>query len=420
MPPGLLVGCVSACGPVSGHCFQTLFPDPIVPMTLPACFARPMYRLSVAVLTLASLSACGGGEADRPHLSLKTTDELRAPMSAVVKDGLTPGASVYIDHPAFQPFEYAAGVASIASRVPLTTAHTSRTGSQLKVPVAIAVLQLVEQSRLSLSATLDQVLPAQYSAQVPLAQAITVRMLLQHTSGIPDAMEGDFNSLVFADLKRRWTTADYLARAKAQPRVFAPGAGWAYSNTNYVLLSEVLSHVTRLPWRQVLAERVFQRAGIQVQGALPAVGDVTCGTCARGYVPTDDGMFDVTEIDPSMAGGAGGHAWVATSQDRVRLLKALFDGRLFDKASTLEHMMTFVPAPGAQDPSTTGYGLGLTRIEVNGLTLVGHFGGTGGFQNFMFYEPRQRIAVAGFVNIMDDQALLRWIPLLMGKLPGLS
>jgi D-alanyl-D-alanine carboxypeptidase len=363
---------------------------------------RLPHALGCLILTAAlfSVTACGGGDDARQNLPPGVISKLQAAVDDVPRNNVAPGASITVDHPAYRQWSGAAGVASVAPASALTEQHRLRAGSMLKTAVAIAVLQLVEQSRLSMSSTLDQLVPASIARQVPYAQSITLSMLLNHTSGIPDSHTGDFDSLVSANPKRVWTVTDYLARANSQPRTATPGAVWSYSNTNYILLGEVLAHATGQPWRQVLTERVFKRAGLK-RSELPAVGELRCIACARGYDLLDSQLVDMTEVDPSMADAAGGGAWITTTSDLVDLLRALFAGRLFDRPTTLAQMLTHTAAP-VPEQLQTGYGLGITRFEVDGQVFLGHLGGTAGFLGFMLYHPATGVATSGFITTRGD------------------
>lgn len=366
---------------------------------------RRTLAASLLPIVILTTTACGGSDAqDRKAFAAETVQRLRATLEAVPRESVAPGTSVAIDHPGHTPWAGSAGRASLQTGAPLDSDHRLRAGSLLKVAVAVAVLQQVERSRLSLSDPVAMRLPAHLAAQVPHAASITLRMLLNHSSGIPECADGDFDAQVIAEPGRVWTTDDYLARSGQQPRAFEPGAGWSYSNTNYILLGEVLAHATGRPWRQVVESDVFRRAGLR-QSSLPEVGDLRCVGCARGYERIDNEWIDVTEIDPSMAGASGGHAWTTTPTDLNRLLRALFAGRLFDAPATLPLMTAFVPTPASED-FVTGYGLGLMRIEFDGQRYIGHYGGTAGFVSFMLYSPAQDTAFSGFLTTSGDLGAL--------------
>ena len=234
-------------------------------------------------------------------------------------------------------------------------------------------------------------------------------MLLNHTSGVRDCCGDGFDDIGYANTQRIWTVADYIARANTQQWTSTPGAAWSYSNTNDVLLGEVLTRATGQPWRQVVTERVFKRAGL-VQSELPAVGNSRCLDRARGYQLLGGRLTDVTELDPSVADAAGGHAWITTPADLTRLMRALFDGRLFDRPTTFVQMLAFTAA-AVPEELRTGYGLGIMRLEREGKAHLGHFGGTAGFLNFMLYQPATGVAMSGYTSTQGDVSALL-IPLM--------
>jgi D-alanyl-D-alanine carboxypeptidase len=129
------------------------------------------------------------------------------------------------------------------------------------------------------------------------------------------------------------------------------------------------------------------------------------GRYAHGYLEVNGKVFDVSSVDPSMAGAAGGHALVTTGGDLVRFLDALLAGRFFRRPDTLRQMLTFAPAPdvGGQ----VGYGLGIERrVAPGGIELIGHLGGAGGYYAYVGRMPRQQVTFAAAMNSSADPSLL--------------
>ena len=121
------------------------------------------------------------------------------------------------------------------------------------------------------------------------------------------------------------------------------------------------------------------------------------GPYAHGYMEAGGKVLDVSGVDPSMAGAAGGHALVTTGSDLVRFLDALLAGRFFRRPETLRQMLTFAPAPdvGGQ----VGYGLGIERrVAPGGIELIGHLGGAGGYYAYVGRLPRQQMTLAAAMN----------------------
>ena len=254
-----------------------------------------------------------------------------------------------------------------------------RGGSILKPFVATVVLQLVEEGELGLDDRITELLPASVTDRFPTAGGITVRMLLNHTSGLAEYNDPSFKVQVHADPQRVWSAADLLDLAAAKPPTGAPGERYAYANTNYNLLGLVIEETTGRSWREVVRERVIDRLDLD-DTSLPDPGrpvddDVPV---AHGYQAMGDELVDLAGIDPSMADAAGGHALLTTDADLLRFLDALLAGDLFDDDATLDAMLTFVDA--AEPSGKDGQGLGLERYRLpDGRVIVGHLGGTAGY-----------------------------------------
>ena len=115
-------------------------------------------------------------------------------------------------------------------------------------------------------------------------------------------------------------------------------------------------------------------------------------------------MVDVTRLDPSMAGAAGGSGLVTTVHDLARFWDAVLKGRLFRHRATLRDMLTFLPTPGEV---TSGYGLGVEQYTVPGdVKLIGHLGGAGTYRTFVGRQRPQGVTIAFAMNFQDDPSAL--------------
>lgn len=355
-------------------------------------------RNVLTLVALLGIAACG--EDDENHFPLDTSALLTRTLDEAVAAEVAPGVALVVRHPTYGTWSGAAGRRDVTSARALDAEDRFRAGSMLKMMVATVVLTLVEDGACSLDDTLTALLPIHVSNRIEGADAITLRMLLDHTSGIPDFANGDFDALVLESPTRIWTLDDILARVTAQAPTHAPGAGWSYTNTGYVLAGEVITTVSGKPWRSLVRERVIARADLD-ETSVPDEGDSACRGCARGYQEIDGALLDVTEVDPSMAGASGGHALVTTPGDLVKFLAALADGALFDAPTTLDLMLDFVDAPVPEELQI-GYGLGLQRFMLGDVELVGHLGGTAGYQGFALMHPGSGIVVSGYVNAFGN------------------
>jgi D-alanyl-D-alanine carboxypeptidase len=244
-------------------------------------------------------------------------------LEAIVATGV-PGAVVVAVNSVGR-VEAAAGLADMGTREPLTVEHRFRIGSVTKVFVAALVLQLVDEGLLELDAE-----------AAPFAEGISVRQLLNHTSGLPDFI-GDpveFFEPYRRDLAHRWELdpREELRLVMELPRLFRPGEGWSYHGSNYIVLRLLVEEVTGTTLREALRQRVFGPLDLirtdLVEG--PLLGD-----CARGYLPADNavlpggpGAVDVTEIDVPFHRAGGGI--VSTAGEIATLLREGLREEMFE------------------------------------------------------------------------------------------
>lgn len=275
------------------------------------------------------------------------------------------------------------GVAVVGTSAPVPADGRFRAGSITKTFVSTVVLQLVGEGRVALDEPVTRYLPG----LVP--DGITVRMALQHTSGLYNytaavALE---DPAAFEPARfRHWEPRELVALATAQPLNFAPGTAWEYSNTNYVVAGLLIEAVTGRPYAEAVEERILRPLDLR-DTVLPGDRVDVPGPHAHGYYQEDGRSVDVTEINPSVAHSAG--EIISTTADLDRFLDALLDGHLLAPAQMAELTRT--------QPVSPGYGLGLYATPLPcGVTVWGHDGGIPGYTTFMASTPdtTTRIAVS--------------------------
>lgn len=367
-------------------------------------FIRTVLAASGA-LTCAFVAACGDNESGTPppEFPAQLANDLQASLDQSVVDGVAPGVALFVSHPDHGSWAGSAGVADISQGQAMEPDAHFRAGSMLKPLVATAILQRVEAGQLALDAKLTDLLPEEITTRIANASMIDVRMLLAHRSGIPDCVTEELKAVVFADPAHLWTLDEFLTAVEEQEPTGAPDAGYSYSNTNYVLLGEILSAQTGQDWRDVVTENVIDRAGM-TQSSLPLPGNREMpAPIARGYADFGAGPVDFTGMDPSMAAASGGHALITTPADLTTFMQALWAGELFDDPETLEQMMTFLPALDPQAYQTE-YGLGISVTEVEGVRYIGHLGSTAGYFGFTFHVPTTGYYFSGYMTVQGDLA----------------
>ncbi|MEE1742996.1 serine hydrolase domain-containing protein, partial [Streptomyces sp. JV184] len=244
-----------------------------------------------------------------------------------------------------------------------------RAGSNTKAFTAVVALQLVAEKKIALDAPVDTYLPGLLRGEGIDGRHITIRQLLQHTSGLPDYVD---KAAVLEDPQRYFEPRDLLDDALKQEAHFSPGAKWEYSNTNYLVAGLIIQKVTGRPLGEEINRRIVDRIGLR-HTYFPTPGDMTIDEPhPKGYHrdTADSPWREFTELDPSWGWAAG--AVISTNSDLNRFYTALLDGKLLPPAQ-LTQMRTTVPAE-AVGPGVR-YGLGLTSTP---LPCGGVYWGHGG------------------------------------------
>ena len=272
----------------------------------------------------------------------------------------------------------AAGYANLRTKERMRVDHAFRVGSITKTFVATVVLQLAAEGTLGLDDAIERWLPG----LVPSGQAITLRQLLNHTSGIYNYTDDQaLNSSLIRNPRRVLTPVELVAFATKHRPNFDPGTSWSYSNTGYILLGLVIEKATATSLEQELRERIFQPLAL-TRTSFPAAPTLP-RPFAHGYLPVDlvrtpkGKPVDVTVWSPSWAWAAG--ALVSTASDLSRFYGALVRGDLLP-AEQLGEMRTAVPIPNG----SSQYGLGLASEPSNCGRVLGHTGGVPGYTSIAY------------------------------------
>jgi D-alanyl-D-alanine carboxypeptidase len=320
------------------------------------------------IFALLSAAVVGGALAGQATAASKT--EFGASLSRLVNRG-APGATLYVRR-GQETTRVARGLSVVASRRPMRAAGTFRIGSLTKTYIATVVLQLAAENRLSL----DDLVATSLPGLIPGGEGITIRQLLNHTSGIYD-FENDPRVLkpyLEGDLGYRWAPRDLVAVAVSHPPLFAPGTRYGYSNTNYLIAGLIIEAVTGSPLEDQLQQRVFRPLDLRHTGL--QLSARRGGPDVHGYFVFDrPPATDITGLSP--------YPWAAgaiTSNvaEVARYYRALLTGRLVD-AATLSAMKTTVSEGAESDFRGSRYGLGLESYPTRCGTAWGHGGNFPGY-----------------------------------------
>ncbi len=320
----------------------------------------------------AALGTAGVAEAAQQHRpDLRSV--LQRDSDALLAQG-APGVLVELDTPRGD-VRVRSGHGDVAAGTPVPWDGRFRVGSYTKTFVAATLLQLVGEGRLALDDTVDRWLPGVVRGSGNDGRAITVRQLLQHTSGLPDYLGGMlylFDQQGFEQHRFDTVTQEQaVALAMTFPPEFPPGERWSYSNTNYVLAGMIIQRVTGNTWQHEVRQRVIRPLGLRDTTAPDTDPDVPrphaigyerfAGPDATEDDPKYGEPIDATRLNPSWGGAAG--AIISTTGDANRFLQALLGGKVLRPAQLAEMRRT-VPTndefranwPGAR------YGLGIMWV----------------------------------------------------------
>jgi D-alanyl-D-alanine carboxypeptidase len=322
---------------------------------------------------------------------------LQARLNAIRVQYHVPGVSATIIWPDGRSWTGVNGWADVKQHVPVAPTTAFSVGSVSKTFLAALVLQLADEGRLSLD---DPVLRWLPTAAVP-ADA-TIRELLDHTSGLYDFFSNPaIDTALLANRRQAWTPARALGYMRAP--YCAAGTCWHYSNSNYVLLGQVVQQVTGNPVATELRRRFFAPLRLVrtfVQGA-----EAARGTVATSYEVLGSGSSirtvsqgDGTAISPftsvvTAAGSAG--AIAATSRDLAVWARRIYGGAVLRPAA-LAAMLDVSHSVGAG--SALPYGLGVEEVSLGGRLTEGHNGRLIGAGATMRYLPDSGFSVAVVTN----------------------
>jgi D-alanyl-D-alanine carboxypeptidase len=351
---------------------------------------------------LAVLAAPVGARALAPHAA-PPSDSVQRRLDTLVRDDGFPAALADVRTRDGRVRDYVAGVGDLRTHEKVPVDGQVRIGSNTKTFTAVAVLRLVGAGKVGLDEPVETYLPGLVRGDGIDGRRITVRQLLQHTSGLPNYT----NFLADGFLPYQHTyfqPRELLDKALDQKADFPPGAKWEYSNTNYIVAGLLVEKVTGRPLNEVITDQVIRRAGLR-HTYFPNVGDQTIREPhPHGYHHDDPKapLTDVTELDPSQAWGAG--QIVSTPSDLNRFFSALLAGRLLPPAQ-LKEMRTTVAAPEMGAGARYGLGLQSTPLTCGGVAW-GHGGDIPGYATVNGATDDGRAAAIAVTELPSGQTQL--------------
>ena len=306
----------------------------------------------VACLVVVAIAAtCAAAEPAARNVDSPAS--LRHDLDALVAAG-APGVILFLrdgDHTTW----LAAGLGDLARKTPMRAENHFKIASLTKTFTATVLLQLVSEGKLSLDDSVQQRLPD----VVPNGSKITIRQVLNHTSGLYD-FELDPRYLkpyLAGDFAHYWSPRQLVVFGVSHKPLFAPGRGYSYSNTNYVVAQLIIERVTGRTIGAEFERRIFAPLHLR-QTSYPTKPGLP-SPYAHGYMLLGQPpLTDVTGLSPSLAPGSGGI--VSTTDDLATFYRALLSGRLLEPAQ-MRQMKSIVSERTGKPTAGPGMGLGIGR-----------------------------------------------------------
>jgi CubicO group peptidase (beta-lactamase class C family) len=262
---------------------------------------------------------------------------------------------------------------------PITSDMEFGIASNTKLFTAVAVMKLVENNILNLNDQLQKWLPKYKNVD----SSITIRQLLNHTSGIADVFTAASIAFIEANPAHNFTTAEVMAYIG--PKLFSKGTSYGYSNTNYILAGMIIESAIGQPVSKIIRDSIL--TPLQLDSTFYDGKETVLGTIAH---PWQDGV-DVSAKSRNALNtlGTSAGSMYSTASEMAQWYQALLSGQVVS-ANSLKEITTFV--------SSGSYGFGILTMQLFGRTLWGHGGSNTGYKSRMFYDPIMKTTVCGLSN----------------------
>lgn len=362
------------------------------------------------ILGVALVAGCAPARVAQPAPSApdRLTARLQAKLDSLHAAGHFPGATVGVTLPGGRTIGVSTGLAD-SSGIAMRPRDRLLAGSVGKTFVAAVAMQLAQEGKLGLDQPISTWLGTEpWFNRLPNARTVTVRMLMNHTSGL---VRYEFNDAFLRDLNanpmKRWTPAERLAYLLDARPPFEAGKGWDYSDTNYIVLGAIIERITGSTLEREIRRRLLDPHRLT---DVIASDTVVLPGVVQGYAGPENPFGNAPRmiregrfiVNPQFEWAGGGYA--TSAPDLARWAALLWGGRAFDRA-LLAQVVDAVPAqalgPGAR------YGLGVIVREGALGPSYGHSGYFPGYLTDVRYYPRQDFSVALQVNSSARGALTR-------------
>jgi D-alanyl-D-alanine carboxypeptidase len=340
------------------------------------CLCLPILALCLLLPTTASA------------FTPQQTSQLQQLAQADQREAGYPGLILGVWQQGHGRFVSALGTSNLATMAPIGLEDRFRIGSVTKTFTATLILQLAERHKLRLSDHIDRFLHG-----IPGGHRVTIKHLLNQTSGFPD-LDNHFSNLVLKSVHKQWNVRQLVVGSlRSQPRVCAPGKCWHYSNVNYLTLGLIAAKAGGKPVSQQLRTGVLDPLGMT--GTRLRASAPVAKPAVHGYQFKPSGFArDTTRWNFSWAFTAGG--LTSTLHDLHSYCPALATGRGLLSKRTQRERLDFVDISQDVDTPGAGYGLGIFSLPTAAGTFIGHNGAVPGTDALCLYSPQSKTTIVAY------------------------
>ncbi len=337
---------------------------------------------------------------------------IQTEVDSIIAQGKYPGIAFSVASPDGKVISYVSGWANVEEQAPVMAETRFLSGSTGKTFVAAILMQLLEENKLQLDDKAGKWLSDEdWFKRLPNHDELTIQNLLRHQSGMERyEFKPEFSEEVLKDPDRVWKPAELLAFVLDDEPLFSPGEGFAYSDTNYIILGMIIEDIEGEDYYSVLQDRILNPMDLT---AILPTNTRTIEKLAQGYMDKESplGFNDrlledgISRYNLQFEWTGGGLAF--ETRDYARWLKLLFEGNAFDMNKIGELYFQDVPSPEIGG----SYGMGYQKLMMPDIgTAYGHSGFFPGFFTIGVYLPEYSIAVAMQVNTTEMGKLRSFFP----------
>jgi D-alanyl-D-alanine carboxypeptidase len=320
---------------------------------------------------------------------------LQQVLDKYVAKGL-PGVAVSI-YSADGYWHGAAGFAKIENKTRMMSCHLQYSQSIAKTYMAVGILKLYESGAVNLDQAITAYLPEEVTSKVSGASKMTVRMLLNHTSGVAEYNDkAAYVTYLLQHPLHKFSSLDYLEYIQGSDVQFVAGSKYKYTNTNYLLLALIADKITG-DHAKYLRDHIFVPVGLANSFYHNDENYLRKGELVNSYWDrySNSQIENCTEMQKTNVGSlVGDDGIIATPVDYVKFLQALMNHQLLSR-STMDQMFTFIN----NDSDEGAYGLGIHKKEYRGFTEYGHSGGGIGAGSYLAYFPHNQTYLFIAINL---------------------